>query len=119
MAEYITCQEEKGSINISEDVIAVMVTAAITEVDGVSGLAHSAGQELVELFGKKNASKGVKVRFEDGKVVVDTIIIVRYGNAVTEVAQKVQDAVAVAVESMTGMGMPRVNVHVCGVAFDK
>lgn len=34
---YITCQDEKGSINISEDVVAAMVRAAITEVDGVAG----------------------------------------------------------------------------------
>ena len=43
---YITCQDEKGSINISEDVVAAMVRAAITEVDGVAGIATSAGTEL-------------------------------------------------------------------------
>ena len=29
MAEYITCQDEKGSVNISEDVVAVVVGAAM------------------------------------------------------------------------------------------
>ena len=38
---YITCQDEKGSINISEDVVAAMVRAAITDVDGVAGDATS------------------------------------------------------------------------------
>ena len=33
---YITCQDEKGSINISEEVVMSMVRAAITEVDGVA-----------------------------------------------------------------------------------
>ena len=35
---YITCQEENGSINISEEVISSMVRTAISEVEGVAGL---------------------------------------------------------------------------------
>ena len=45
--------------------------------------------------------------------------MVRYGSNVVSVAKQVQDAVTGAVESMTGMGAPVVNVHVSGVAFDK
>lgn len=67
----------------------------------------------------KNSGKGLKVQIEDGKITVDVIIMVRYGSNVVGVAQQVQDAVTAAVESMTGMGTPVVNVHVSGVAFDK
>ena len=110
---YITCQDEKGSINISEDVVAAMVRAAITEVDGV------AGTELAELLGIKSAAKGIKVQIVDGTMTVDTIITVRYGCSVVAVARAVQESVTSAVESMTGIGKPIVNVHVSGVAFDK
>ena len=52
MAEnYITCQEAKGSINISEDVIVSLVKSAVGEVEGVSGLSNAAGAELAELIG--------------------------------------------------------------------
>ena len=114
---YITCQDEKGSINISEDVVAAMVRAAITEVDGVAGIATSAGTELAELL--KSAAKGIKVQIVDGTMTVDTIITVRYGCSVVAVARAVQESVTSAVESMTGIGKPIVNVHVSGVAFDK
>ena len=40
---YITCQEENGSINISEEVISSMVRTAISETEGVAGLANTAG----------------------------------------------------------------------------
>ena len=113
---YITCQDEKGSINISEDVVAAMVRAAITEVDGVAGVATSTGTELAELLGIKSAAKGIKVQIVDGTMTVDTIITVRYG---CSVVAAVQESVTSAVESMTGMGKPIVNVHVSGVAFDK
>ena len=76
---YITCQDEKGSINIS----------------------------------------GIKVQIVDGTMTVDTIITVRYGCSVVAIAKAVQESVTSAVESMTGMGKPIVNVHVSGVAFDK
>lgn len=116
---YITCQGERGSIYISEDVLTGMVKAAVSEIDGVAALANNAGADLAELLGIKNPGKGLKVQIEDGKMTVDVIIMVRYGCNVVGVAQQVQDAVTQAVESMAGMGTPVVNVHVSGVAFDK
>lgn len=59
------------------------------------------------------------VQIVDGTMTVDTIITVRYGCSVVAVAKAVQESVTSAVESMTGMGKPIVNVHVSGVAFDK
>lgn len=116
---YITCQDEHGSINISEDVVLSMVRPVISEVDGVAGLASSAGTELAELLGIKSAAKGVKVQIVDGVVNVDIIIQIRYGCNAVAVAQAVQNAVANTVQSMTGMGKPVVNVHISGVAFEK
>jgi len=115
---YISIPDENGSINISEDVIAVICSEAIAEVDGVASQASTVGGELQELFGKKHISKGVKVSFENGEIILDTLVMVRYGVGISALAAKVQDAVITAVESMTGI-RPRVNVHVSGVAFDK
>lgn len=113
---YITADTEKGRINISDDVIAVMVAAAISEVEGVAGLSNTVGSELIELIGKRSVSKGVKVSIEGENIVVDVLIMVTFGCAVTEVAKKVQKSVVAALESMIGM-TPRVNVHVSGVSF--
>ncbi|MBR4057700.1 MAG: Asp23/Gls24 family envelope stress response protein [Oscillospiraceae bacterium] len=118
MAEYITCQDEKGSVNISEDVVAVVVGAAITEVEGIAGLAGSVGSDLIELFSKKNTTRGIKVQFEGTCIILDIPVTVRYGFAIASVAKKAQDAVTAAVEAMIGF-TPVVNVHVSGVAFDK
>ena len=115
---YIDIQNEKGSVNISEEVIAVIAAAAIAEVDGVAGFANTVGSEIYELLGKKPSSKGVRVSFDNGAVTVDIVVMVRYGNGIAKVAAKAQTAVAGAVESMTGL-TPRVNIHVTGVAFDK
>lgn len=116
---YITCREEKGSINISEEVISSIVRAAIVEVEGVAGLSNTAGSELAELIGLKSVSKGVKVQFVDETIIVDAIITVAYGSKIVAVAQKVQEEVLNAVQSTTGIEHAQVNVHVSGISFDK
>lgn len=119
MAEnYITKQTEKGTVNISEDVIVVMVSAAVSEVEGVAGFGAATTPELVELFGRKTQTKGIKIRFIDDKVTIDVIVNVRLGGSITDIAIRVQEAVCREVESVTGMAVV-VNVHVTAVTFDK
>jgi uncharacterized alkaline shock family protein YloU len=119
MAEnYITKQEERGTVNISEDVIAVMVSAAVSEVDGVAGFGNATTPELVDLFGRKSTPKGLKIRFVDEKITIDVMINVKLGGSITDIAVHVQDNVCREVESVTGMSTV-VNVHVTGVSFDK
>ena len=116
---YITCQEENGSINISEDVIAGMVRSAVMDVEGVAGLSNTAGAEIAELIGIKTLTRGVKVQFINDRVVVDTIITVSYGSNIVHVARNVQEKVINTVSAATGIQKAEVNVHVSGIAFDK
>lgn len=115
---YISYREDSGSINISEDVISGVVRAAVTEVEGVSGMSTTAGAELAELIGLKTLPKGVKVRFEDQKIIVDTIITVSYGKNVVSVAKNVQEAVRSVIQASTGFDA-EVNVHVSGISFER
>ena len=112
---YISYQEENGSINISEEVILTIVRAAVTEVEGVASLSTTAGTELAELIGLKSIPKGVTTRFDNNKIITDVIINVSYGNNVVNVAKAVQDAVTAALESMTGVKVNSVNINVCGI----
>ncbi len=113
---YMTTETEKGNINISEDVIASMVSAAISEVEGVSGLSNTVGNDILDFIGKRTLTKGVKVSFDNDLITIDVLIVVTFGSVVTEVAKNVQAAVANSLESMAGFS-PVVNVHVSGVSF--
>ena len=111
--EYVVSPEEKGSINISEDVVAAIAVSAALEVDGVCELAqNSSGYRS-----KNNAIKGVKLTIGDGSVIVDLQILVKYGQPIPQVAQNVQEAVANAIESMTELKVCQVNVRINGVTF--
>ncbi len=116
---YITCQEENGSINISEEVISSVVRASVVEVEGVAGLANTAGSEIAELIGIKSLSRGVKVQFSEEKMIVDAIVNVSYGSNIIEVAKAVQEKIMSVVQFTTGIENAQVNVHVAGISFDK
>ena len=115
---YFTMTDEKGSIHISADVIAAIAANAVSEVDGIAAFANASGAELGELIGKKPASKGIRVSFEENRIHVDVTVMLRYGTNVTGAAEKIQKAVAAAVESTTGQSAD-VNVLVSGITFDK
>ena len=117
--EYITYPDEKGSINISEEVIAVIAANAAVEVEGVASLSASLGKDLAELLGKKNISKGVKISVSEEAVTADIFVMVRLVYAVNEVGMKVQQRVLSAIQDMTGFAIEAVNVHICGISFEK
>lgn len=109
--EYIVDSQERGTINISEDVVAAIAVAAALEVDGVGEPAQESGQR------KKNAVKGVKLTVGEDDVTIDLQIMVQYGHPIPQVAESVQDAVISAVESMTELKVHCVNVRIGGVNF--
>ena len=115
---YVTSQDERGSVCISEDVIAVMVTAAVAEIEGVAGFSNAIGADIADFLGRKSTVRGVRVSTENGAAVLDVLVMVRYGYNVAEVARKVQAEVAANLEAMTGLKV-RVNVHVTGISFEK
>lgn len=114
--QYVTQMQENGSVLISEDVITTIVAHAIEEVEGVVGLNVKPGADIVELIGKKNWGKGLKITIaEDDSLTVDCNITVAYGQSVVSVAGAVQESVTNALESMAGVKIAAVNVNVCGI----
>ncbi len=121
--EVVELQEEikteNEGIKISNDVIAVIAGVAVSEVAGVSGMAGGFAGGISEvLSGKKNLAKGIKVDMSETSVKIDVSIIVEYGSRIPDIAFEIQTRVKKAVESMTGMQVEEVNVHVQGVNTD-
>lgn len=104
--EYMTHAEELGCIHISEDVLASIAAGAVAEVEGISGLMNV-----------KSNARGVRLTADEDGAVIDLYVMIRYGYAIPEVADKLQSAVSGAIESMTGFDVKAVNVHVGGVCF--
>ena len=115
--EEITTEEVAGEgIQIADDVVAIIAGKAVSEVNGVAGMAGGFAGGITEvLSGKKNLSKGIKVDINEKEAKVDVNIIVEYGVRIPDVAFEIQNRVKKAVETMTGLKVSNVNVHVQGV----
>lgn len=108
--------KEENGIKIADDVVAVIAGVAVSEVPGVYSMAGSFAGGITEvLSGKKNMTKGIKVEVGEKETKVDVNIIVEYGTRIPDVAFEIQNRVKKAVETMTGLKVIEVNVHVQGV----
>jgi len=107
-----------GQVQIADEVIAIIAGTAAVETEGVY-MAGNYTDSLVSLFGKKNLAKGVKVEVEDGAATLELEIAVEYGVAIKKAAEEVQQKVANAVETMTGLKVAAVNVNVAAIASNK
>lgn len=108
--------KENNEIKIADDVVAVIAGVAVSEVPGVSSMAGGFAGGISEvLSGKKNLAKGIKVEVENKEAKIDVNIIVEYGTRIPDIAFEIQNRVKKAVETMTGLKVLEVNVHVQGV----
>ncbi|MGE5552785.1 MAG: Asp23/Gls24 family envelope stress response protein [Betaproteobacteria bacterium] len=110
-------RSDVGTIRIANEVVGIIAGLAATEVEGVAGMSGGLAGGIAELLGRKNLSKGVKVEVGEKEAAADLFIITEYGVQIPEVATKVQENVKQAIESMTGLSVVEVNVHVQGVHF--
>ena len=114
--QYVTQSQENGAVMISEDVIATIVAHAVEDVEGIVGLNVKPGADIIEMIGKKNWGKGLKITIADDETLsIDCNVNVAYGHSVVTVAKAVQESVANALESMAGVTIKAINVNVCGI----
>lgn len=107
---------ENSNIKIADDVVAVIAGVAVSEVQGVYEMSGGFAGGISEvLSGKKNLAKGIKVELNEKTAKIDVNIIVEYGTRIPDVAFEIQNKVKKAVETMTGLTVIEVNVHVQGV----
>ncbi len=112
-------EENIGRIQISDQVVSVIAGIAATETEGVESLIGNITTEIVSKLGIRSLSKGVKIKMLDDTVFIYLTLNIRYGCCVPEVCRNVQEKVAQAVETMTGLSVAEVNVMVSDVTINK
>lgn len=104
-------------VQVAHDVIGSIAGIAAAEVPGIAGMSGGLVGGLTEMLGKRSLGKGVRVEVRGTVVTLDLFVIVAYGSKIPEVAVRVQDVVKKQVESMTGLTVGTVNIHVQGISF--
>ncbi|MCL1872691.1 MAG: Asp23/Gls24 family envelope stress response protein [Clostridiales bacterium] len=106
-----------GTVKIANDVVATIAGLSAIEVAGVAGMSGGVVGGIAEMLGIKNLTKGIKVNVGEEETTIDIFVIVEFGVAIPDLAQNLQNAVKSAVETMTGLKVIALNVHIQGVTF--
>ena len=110
-----------GSVSFATGVVETIAGLAAQEVEGVASMA-SVSSGLAYMFTRqstRNFSKGVRVDINGGTVAVDVTIVVEYGSPIPDVARSIQENVKKAIETMSGLDVRNVDVHVQAVSFER
>ena len=113
--KYLVDTISEGTIQISDEVIESIASYAAAEVEGVVGLQSNLKSSVSDILGVKNINRGVKVSAGEKEALIDIYVTVEFGDNIVEIAKKVQDEVKEKVETMTGLFVVEVNVHVSGI----
>ena len=105
-----------ATITYANDVVAIIAGLAANEVEGIAGMCNVSGNLLSK---NRNVTRGVKVEIGTEEVAVDLYVIIEYGTPIQRAALDAQESVRKAIESMTGLHVVRVDVHVQSVSFEK
>ena len=105
-----------SNITYNNEVVAIIAGLAANEVEGIAGTCTVSGSIMSK---NRNVTKGVKVEVGTEEVAVDLYVIVEYGIPIQRAAADAQENVRKAIESMTGLHVVRVDVHVQSVSFEQ
>ena len=114
-------ENQDGTVSFATEVVATIAGLAATEVDGVASMS-SPSSGFADMFTRKNTrnfTKGVRIDLDGNKVTVDITIVVDYGSPVPDVARSIQENVKKAIETMSGLDVRSVDVHVSGISFER
>ena len=74
---------------------------------------------MAGIIGKGRTPRGVRVDMDGQDVNVDVSVTVDYGMPIQKVGRNAQENVRKSIESMTGLHVEKVDLHVVGVSFEK
>lgn len=110
---------ELGKVEISPEVIEVITGIAASEIEGVSSMRGTFATDVVERFGGKSHSKGVKVELTENGIIIDLFVVLNFGVSIPKVAQELQSNIRQTLKNMTALEVEEVNVHVVGIQMEQ
>lgn len=102
-----------GTVTVNEDILLKVAGYSALECYGIVGMASKRTTDgIVQLLGRENLGRGVRIRAEEDLVNVDLYIIVEYGISISAVADSIINTVKYKIEHLTGINVGKVNVSV-------
>lgn len=107
--------KQGDSIQISSDVIAVIAGVVSSELPGISGMSGGIVGGIAEKLGRRDLTKGIKVKVEEDRVTLDLNVIVEYGASIVQATDNLKKEIRSNVEKTTGLKVESININVQGL----
>jgi uncharacterized alkaline shock family protein YloU len=104
---------------VADGALASIIGLAAHEVPGVVGMAPANITEGIRrILGARQVDEGVEVEHPNGedRADVDLHVVVAYGVNIPVVAESIRERVRYAAESLAGITLDEVRVHVAGIS---
>ena len=108
--------ESKGRIEVAPDVLAMIAHFATLKVEGVAKMA-AVPPDAARLFRRHSRHDGIILDLADDKIKFDIYVIMEPNVNIMEKSRLLQTAVVEAIDTMVGLPVEAVNIHVEDVVY--
>ena len=106
-------KNDRGTIKISNSVIAKIAGYTATQCYGVVGMCTKSGKDgISKLLKKENMDKGIKVKTDDNTIDLTLYIIAEYGINRGTIGESIRSNVKYQVEKVTGMDVSSIRINI-------
>jgi uncharacterized alkaline shock family protein YloU len=107
-----------GRIEVAPEVLTTIARHATLGVQGVSRLT-TASSAKSRPFRRGNPNDGILLQFNDDKLIFDIYVLMEPHVNLRETSKNLQNAVVEAMDTMVGLEVGAVNIHVEDVVFNQ
>ncbi len=112
--------ETRGQIEIHDDVLAETAGFAALECYGIVGMASPTLRDgVAQLLSRDKLRKGVTVHSLGDSVKVDLYVVIEHGTNLGQVSHNLSNRVRYVLETMAGVKVDEIDVHVQGIKIRK
>ncbi|UDI78198.1 Asp23/Gls24 family envelope stress response protein [Staphylococcus taiwanensis] len=107
-----------GKIEIAPEVISVIASIAVSEVDGVTGHFAELKNSNIEKVSRKNLNKNLKIDTKENGIQIDVYCSIKHGIKISKFASKVQSSIFNSIKTMTAIEPKEINVHIMHITAE-
>lgn len=113
---YSEYKTSKGTIKISDTVLAKVITEIVMSSYGVVGLTHrNAADGLNTVLHRDKMFKGVILTKTQDGIRIDLDVVLKYGVKIPTITENMSETIKYRTETITGLNVASVNINVQGI----
>lgn len=101
---------ERGTLNISEDVFAIISSIVIDEMEGIASTVSDFRDDFIRVVNKKGNQRGISINQNEEELLIDIKVSVYLEENLCDLCVELQKRIIDEIKIMTGIEVSAVNV---------